>query len=553
MVRLRLAAFAIPTLLAVAQPARAQRVLGVGDDAATLPAGMLRVTLGSVWDRANERYDAQGKLRALGAAASAGAWNGLYDARLAAANPLVQSLSGLGTFDASLGALSVGRRDASSDGLVRVDLGLLPRVTVGASARVASHAIEPRVTLNPALVEGTVGFNPAWTNTVARDRNTLVVTQFDSAVAQVGRRITQCQATPAASGCTAILASLSGAQTLVANATAFATAMNALYGGRRNAVGLPFVPVGNGAAQRAIDQRVQGYRDQFAALGNSVIGTQGPAGGALFSPADFTTLLTDSLYGFLLRPVRTVHAYGLGDVSAHAKVLLFQNTGPDTASIRGFALRQSVGLSLRLLGGDAPAADEFFAPAAGTGGGGFTAQSFTDLFYGSRYAATLVVSLDQPSAQEFAMRVPSANAPSVGGVPFPLVAASREIQLQRTPGARLDVRFTPRVALTSNFWLGTSWSLSQQSADAWSLAGTAGGTVETTDLQTWASGTDWTEQQVALGGTYSTVRAARDGRARRAFDVSYEHVQTLRGTGWRVPHLTRDVLTVRWYPRVWGR
>ncbi|MDQ8155417.1 MAG: hypothetical protein P3B98_12220 [Gemmatimonadota bacterium] len=552
MSRLRLVACAFPALLAAAQPAAAQRVLGFGDDAATLPAGMVRVTAGSLWDRANERYDADGKLRPLGAAASPAAWNGRYDVRLAAANPLVQSLSGLSAFDASLGSLSIGRRDASADGLFRIELGLLPRVTVGASARVANHAIEPGVTLNPALVEGTVGFNPAWTNTVARDRNSVLVTQFDSAVAQTGRRITQCQAAPATNGCTAIVANVSGAQALVTNAAAFATAINALYGGRKNAVGLPFVPVGNGAAQRAIDQRIQGFRDQFAALGNTVLGAQGPAGGALFSPADFTTLLTDSLYGFGLRPVRTVHAYGLGDVSVHAKVLLFQNVGPDTAAIRGFAVRQSAGLSLRLIGGDAPAVDEFFAPSAGTGGGGFTAQSFTDLFYGNRYSATLVVSLDQPTAQDFAMRVPSANAPSIGGVPFPLVAASREIQLHRAPGSRLDVSITPRLALTRNIWLGASWSLSQQASDAWSSAG-ANSAVEAADVQSWASGTDWTEQRVAFGGTYSTVRAARNGRARRAFDVSYEHTQTLSGSGWRVPHLTRDVLTVRWYPRAWGR
>jgi hypothetical protein len=41
-----------------------------------------------------------------------------------------------------------------------------------------------------------MGFNPAWTSTTARDRNAALVTQFDSAVTQTTRRITQCQSAP---------------------------------------------------------------------------------------------------------------------------------------------------------------------------------------------------------------------------------------------------------------------------------------------------------------------------------------------------------------------
>ena len=72
------ASLALPALLALlvsAQPLAAQRALGLGDDAATLPTGTLRVGAGLQWDRANERYDADGKLRALGAGASASSLN----------------------------------------------------------------------------------------------------------------------------------------------------------------------------------------------------------------------------------------------------------------------------------------------------------------------------------------------------------------------------------------------------------------------------------------------------------------------------------------------
>lgn len=551
----------LPVLLAslvAAQPVAAQRALGLGDDAATLPKGVLRVGASQQWDRANERYDAQGKLRALGASASAVSWNGQYDASLAAAAAAVSALSGVAAFDPSLGAFTVQRRDASADNRLDLEYGVLPRFTVGAHLRVASHAIEPRVILNAGRTEGTMGFNPAWTNSVARNRNALLVAQFDSAVAQTTRRIAQCQAAPATAGCAPIAANVTGAQSLVTAAASFASALNQLYGGRQTSGGLPFVPVGNGAAHLAINQRVLGFRDQFLALGSSAIGTDGPAAAALFSPADLATLLTDSLYGYRLRRLRTVHAYGLGELALHAKFRVFENVGHDTASIRGLAVRQAVGASVRLYGGSTPEAGEVFAPVTGDAGRGFALRSFTDLFYGNRWSATVVVSLDQPQSQEFAMRIPRADAPTVGGLPFPIVTANREVRLTRAPGSRIDLSVTPRVALTRNIRLGGTWTMARQAADSWrvgslgSTGGAANGALQA-DADHWASGTDWTEQRLALGGTYSTVEAARAGRARTAFDVTYEHQQTLTGRNWRASYLTRDVVTVRWYRRLWGR
>ncbi|MEK7240630.1 MAG: hypothetical protein AAB224_08585 [Gemmatimonadota bacterium] len=555
MSRLRHFSLATLAVLAAVRPAYAQRVLGIGEDASTLPRGVWRVTAGVVWDRANERYDADGKLRALGAAASTSSWNGRYDPRLGTAGPLVAALSGLPDFDASLGVLSIARRDASVDAPLGLELGVLSRLTVGAQVRVASHAIEPSVGINPGRIEGAMGFNPAWTNTTARDRNSQLLAQFDSATAQTTRRIVQCQASPTTAGCASVLANVPGAQALVANAGAFASALNQLYGGRAGAAGLPFVPVGNGVAQQAINQRVQGYRDQFTALGNGAIGTQGPAGSALFSPSDVTRLLGDSLYGYLLRPMRAVHAYGPGEIAVRMKLLLFQTTGDDTAAIRGFAVRQSAGASLRLLGGSDPAADEAFAPTTGEGSSGFGAQSFTDLWYGNRLSASIVLGFDQGQAQEFVTRIPDAATPSIGGAPFPILLGEREVTLSRTPGSRLDITVTPRVSLTRNIWIGGSWAWSQQGAESWGVTASRPEDLATlaADAQAWAAGTDWSEHRLGLGGTYSTVAAARAGRARWAFDVTYQHQQTSIGRGWRVPRITRDVVSVRWYPRFWGR
>ncbi len=545
---------AAAALIALASPAAAQRVLGPWDDASTLRAGTMRLAVGALWDRANERYDADGKLHALGASASPSVWNGAYDARLMAANPLVASLSGIGAFDASLGQLRIGRRDASVDEPITLEVGLLSRLTIGARVRVVSHAIETGVTINPSRTEGTMGFNPAWLVAGARTSNAVLVSQVDSAAAQTARRLTLCQASPSTSGCSPLLANVAGVQSLVANASSFANALNQLYGGRGGAVGLPFVPVANTTAHLAIQQRILGLRDQFAGYGNAAIGTQGPAGAAPFAESDVQRLLTDSLYGYRLRPLRAVHAYGLADAAITAKARLFDNTGNDTAAIRGFAIRQSAGLAVRLGGADAPPADEVFAPVAGSVGGGLTIQSFSDLFWRSRLAATVIVGYSQMADERFAMRLPAAGAPAVGGVAFPLLRADREVTLSRTPGARVDASIVPRFALTPGIWLGASWSYSQQAADSWRIAASpAGSAAVDGDAQAWVAATDWTEHRFGLGGTYSTAPAVRAGRARHLFDVSYEFLQTTTGRGWRVRKLTRDVVTVRWYPSLWGR
>ncbi|MBW7934174.1 MAG: hypothetical protein H3C62_11335 [Gemmatimonadaceae bacterium] len=408
--------------------------------------------------------------------------------------------------------------------------------------------------LNTGLIEGTMGLNPAWRNTDARNRNVALVTQFDSAVARGTRRIAQCQLTPSAPGCAPIVANPAGAQAVVSSASAFAAALSQLYGGRAGAVGLPFVPVGGSAAHLAITQRVLGFRDQFTAMGVSAIGDAGPTAAPLLSPADLATLLTDTLYGYSLRRIRTVHAYGVGELALHAKVRVFDMLGADTTRVHGFKVRQALGAALRLNGGSTPDASEPFAPVTGDGGSGVTLRSFTDLFYGERWSASIVAGYERSGDQSYAMRVPAADAPQVGGLAFPIQLASREVQVTRTPGARIDLSITPRVALARNVWLGLSWQLAQQAADGWSAAAAPSGTAtwSVADLAAWAAGTDWSEQRLSLGGTYSTVAAVREGRAKLPFDVTYEHVQTLAGRGWRVAHLSRDVVTVRWYPRLWG-
>ena len=177
---------------------------------------MLRITAGALWDRANERFDADGKLRPLGAASSVSSWDGRYDARLGAANPLVSTLSGLTGFDASLGALSIARRDASVDAPLGLEFGVMSRLTVGVRLRAASHAIEPAVTHQSGAHRGHHGVQPRMDqHRGARSQNALLVAQFDSAAAQTTRRIAQCQALPATSGCGSLLAGLPAAQALV--------------------------------------------------------------------------------------------------------------------------------------------------------------------------------------------------------------------------------------------------------------------------------------------------------------------------------------------------
>src|SRR3954467_3457375 len=100
-----------------ASPVSAQRVLGVGDDALVLPRGVFRFrTLGN-WTAFNERYGMDtpgrpnGALEPLGVDFTLDTIGVVQFPNLAALQTGLRSLTGLPTWNATLGATQVSLRD----------------------------------------------------------------------------------------------------------------------------------------------------------------------------------------------------------------------------------------------------------------------------------------------------------------------------------------------------------------------------------------------------------------------------------------------------------
>src|SRR5689334_12098620 len=110
-------AVALACLSFVPTPARAQRVLGVGDDALVLPAGVLRFRTLGQWTWFNERYGKDtpgrpdGALEPLGIDFTLDTIGVRQFPNLAALQVGIQQLSGNPTWNASLGNTVVNLRD----------------------------------------------------------------------------------------------------------------------------------------------------------------------------------------------------------------------------------------------------------------------------------------------------------------------------------------------------------------------------------------------------------------------------------------------------------
>ena len=284
--------------------AAAQVIGAAGEDARVAPRGTVGISVGGAWSRWSERF---GRLTSSGADGSAVPLGSTFTIdslgprqveSLLGAQQSIRALAATPGFSATLGQMRLGLRDQITDTPVGLSLGLWGRMELSALVPFITTRAESQLRVNPTGREATVAFNPARTVAAALAANSLLLTQFDSATAQVNRRLTFCAANAASTGCAAVNASAATARAAVQDATNFATGVAALYGGRAGGRGAPFVPISGSAAQTAIDARIATFRTLFATFGSSALTSSGPfAAQVALTTADAATLLSDSAYG----------------------------------------------------------------------------------------------------------------------------------------------------------------------------------------------------------------------------------------------------------------
>jgi hypothetical protein len=536
----------------------AQRVRGPEDDASVLRRGQLRVSIRSDWSFANERYVRDG---AAGGTEPLGADLGGSPLGAAAFPSLTPVRSELQTFlGTPLEPLSLGQVRTALDLSVfrtpiSLDLGVTDRLMLSVVVPYVKTRSDVSVYANTPAGDANVGLNPALfpseTSGGALAANERVVTQLTTAASTLAAELARCAGSTDPT-CAAINANRNGAAALVTAAGAAAGSIARIYG-TPDVRGSVFAPLGGSPLALQVENRLAALATQFGTfLGAPQSGDSWVDGRPYASPylahADFQRALTDTAAGIAGVALETVERSHLGDVEVGAKFLILDTSegapgGPEPR--RG--VRLAVAAAYRFATAQIESPDNFADVGTGDRQPDVDVRGFLDLYAGPRFWTSLSARyvLQLPDRQ--IMRITAAP-----GDPFPELFRRQEIE--RDLGDILSFDVTPRLTPNDAISFGATYRFTHKALDSYegqfSVDDGAGGTVEL-DASTLGLLTDYTEQRLGLGITYSSVAAWRRGGARWPIDVTLAHSRVFAGNN-ALPKLATTTLGMRYYHRLFG-
>src|SRR5689334_9682479 len=177
-------AVALTFIALLPTPSRAQRVLGVGDDALVLPAGVVRFRTLAQWTWFNERYGKDtpgrpdGALEPLGIDFTLDTIGVRQFPNLAALQTGIQGLTGNPTWYATLGNTVVNLRDHVAAFPFVFEAGLSKRFSVGVQIPYVQTQTSADFRVNTSGTNGNLGFNPGFAVAAAFNQDTAMYRQF---------------------------------------------------------------------------------------------------------------------------------------------------------------------------------------------------------------------------------------------------------------------------------------------------------------------------------------------------------------------------------------
>ncbi len=526
-------------LLAVApMGARAQLQLTHTEDAAPIPAGMLRFRMTTGWSRIDERFTANG-VRTLTDEISTDSLGPRQLPRLTVVEQGLKTLANDGGTRLTLGRLNAQSDIRTVTTPIALELGLTRRLSVGVMVPIIQTRRSMHVTVNgDSTRRANVGFIPARTRGSAAGTNAALYAALRSAADSLGQLIANCPKSPNAPGCSSVNADVSGAAAARTQAQAFADAVRAALG--IDSTRTLLAPRTGSALATAIEtqraatvSRVQQYLGPGAATSSHVF----------TADADFSYIdlqgrgsapgLLQSTLGGGLDSLQTVNRLVIGGATFAARVLVFDNFQYDTLPRHGLHARMAVGGEYRYetTRGDSAKQIGSVSPIIGSGVGVSSALDVTT----GRLAATLAARYDKPLAR-------TVDSPLLGNpesyFPVPIFGA-----VTMTPGAVVTLDVTPRFLLGEWFALDGLYGIERTGAATYVLPGTA--TCDGCGVTAFAPNTATrTAQRAGFGVRYSTVDSYLRGTTRTPIEVSFTHLETIAGDP-GVAKINRDQVAVR--------
>ncbi|MEY4609579.1 MAG: hypothetical protein RL625_1796 [Gemmatimonadota bacterium] len=547
---IRRTALLCTSLLLGASAAHAQRVLGPTDDAVTLPRRTFRATIGGESSVQRDRWR-DGTLEGLGAPLTG---DSLDAARLSLLGPLDASLTALGVrgLASTLGAPRLDVRQRLFVTPVGLEYGLTGRITLGVRATLVRTRAEALLRMRGDSGRANVGVNPIAAGTGVAAANGTAIGRYSTAATTLLARRDACLANPAvAPECATILAELSRVATLASLTGQFATGLRDLYGTTTSA-GRPYLPMTGSPIDSALRARSDSLATALTRYGiTSLTGAALPLGAQTpLTATDLARLIQDSTRGFGARALNDNALTAIGDVHVGAKVMVYDGISTGERGRFGGAkraVRQSVGLDLRIGTGTPDDPDGLIDLGSGTGVHAFTVRSHTDLVWDDRFWATVNLGF----AQGIGSVTRDLRLPSLETQEFLEVWRTRPTAVR--PGSALELEIAPRWQVSDYIALTGLWQWRRATADQHALA--PGGPVEDLlpgqlpiDAALLDARTATASHRAAIGATYSTLAARARGREGRAWEISYLHLQTLASDAGIVPKRFEDRIVLRFYP-----
>lgn len=535
------------------QRGAAQRVMGPGPDAYTLPRGALRVTLAGDHGIDRDRWN-DGNLETLGAAFTTQEFGPTHSAALLA---LTMGYGALGVHGVtpSLGSVRLDLRQRAFTTRFGFEYGLFDWLTVGVDLPYVRTRSEAALRLRGDSGIATAGVNPIYYGSGVAASNAATINAYTQAATALTTRRNDCVANAGSHAeCPDILAELTSVDQLIALTNVFATNLAATYGIGGASRGLPFLPMAGSEAELVLLDRVDSLRLAYTRYGVSQITpitTLPLAAQSALTAAQLAAMVDTGFGGFGgygARPMTRTARQELGDIDLNARVRLYDRSGTHAAdSTPGLAIRQSVGLTVRLGSGYPDLAYNFIDLGTGSGLNAVAVRSLTDLLFTDRFAATLTVGWAQAFPHTRTLRVPS-----VEGIGW--LESFRERDVEIRPAGVFELGVAPRWRINDYLAVGAEWRYRAKGQDAHVVPGfltplaPLGGAI-TLSGQALDAASDYSEHRVAWTLNYSTLTAARGDRVRLPFEVGFTHEQSLSSARGVVPRTWTDRLQIRYYAR----
>jgi len=530
----------------------AQAVLGIGEDATTVPSGTVRFSLATSSTRFDSRYGLSRSDRSAVPLGLPLTFDSIGVAQLPSLVPLrtaLRQITGIPTLDINLGR-SITRIDASIQTFpLGVELGVTNRLSIGMLVPIVRTRSEVSFNTTVDRNGANLGSNPALGDEVLRDQNDLLFAQLAAAANALSTRISECQSAPSGSNCATIL---QRGPAELANTTSLLSGLRQVY--ETSAV----VPTVGSAADASIRSNVQTlaatYTDVFGlrdSQNQPFISSSGPVSArSIPGASDLNAILTDPDIGFGTEPIATTIRTGIGDIEVGAKFQVI-NTLSEQRRLTtpgGFHFRTALSGVARLGTGTADSPDNLVDIGTGDGQTDIEARSQSDLVFGRKLWLSVVGRYGWQLASQTVLRITDVTSPLAAGF------GRREVE--RDPGDYAELELTPRFVFNEFFSVSAQYRYRRKEedrhTDRFSSTDVPGDSI-TIQASILDANTEQRESRVSAGISYSTVAAHRRGRARYPLEVFVQHVESLSGSGADVPKIRQQVVQLRLYMRIFGR